>query len=460
MNHKSKTTGRKKQQLSYILTFVACMGMFLSTLDTGIMNVALPFFTRYFSTSENIAALSVVGYTVSLAAVIMPLGSLSDQIGKLKISFFGFLLFGISSLLCGLATNIISLIIFRIFQGIGAAALQATSSALITSYVEKEQLNKALGTLGIAIGLGPVLGPSVGGLFLSLGAWQWIFWINIPLVLITLFANVLLLKNINASPMKIKHFDYTGGSLCLITIIFLLSGLNLITEPGQVILGIIFILSSIAVLIALIKAEKKEENPLFHLQEYRKSKMTLDLMETALLGFATSIIFLFPPFLLEQLLHVSSGKTGLYVLGAPIGLVLFSKISGNLNDGSKHQQFTKVGLIIMCISFLLLALSSQLWTPILITFLLFIFGVGAGFFQPANIAIIMQSSSQKIQSEVGSLQRMIQNVGIAVSTTIGSAILTLDFSLRTNLTIGWVLTAVLLSLTILIQLFNKKQKHS
>ena len=151
MDDNIDSTNINQRKLGYMLTFVACMGMFLSTLDTGIMNVALPFFTQYFSTNENIAAMSVVGYTVSLAAVIMPLGSLSDQIGKLKISFFGFLLFGISSLLCGIAVNIQSLIIFRIFQGIGAAALQATSSALITSYVKKEQLNKALGTLGVAI---------------------------------------------------------------------------------------------------------------------------------------------------------------------------------------------------------------------------------------------------------------------------------------------------------------------
>ncbi|AYW51406.1 MFS transporter [Tetragenococcus halophilus] len=440
-----------------MLTFVACMGMFLSTLDTGIMNVALPFLTQYFSTNENVAAMSVVGYTVSLAAVIMPLGSLSDQIGKLKISFFGFLLFGISSLLCGLAVNIQSLIIFRIFQGIGAAALQATSSALITSYVKKEQLNKALGTLGVAIGLGPVLGPSIGGLFLFLGAWRWIFWLNIPLVFITLFANIFLLKKIKIPATKIKHFDYKGVGLCLAAITFLLSGLNLVAKSGQMFIGITFMISALIVLVILIRVEKKQKDPLFHLQEYRKSKITLDLIETALFGFATSIIFLLPPFLLEQLLHVSSGKTGLYVLGAPIGLVLFSKISGNLNNGTKHHQFVRIGLITMSLSFLVLALTSQLWTPFLITFLLFLYGIGAGFFQPANIAIIMQSSSQKLQSEIGSLQRMVQNVGIATSTTIGSIILTLNFSLRTNLTIGWGLTASLLLLISLINMFQKNK---
>ncbi|QXN86231.1 MFS transporter [Tetragenococcus halophilus] len=453
-----KITNGKKPQLSHALTFVACMGMFLSTLDTGIMNVALPLFTQFFNTHENIAAMSVVGYTVSLAAVIMPLGSLSDRIGKLKISFFGFLLFGISSLLCGLAPNILFLIIFRVFQGIGAAALQATSSALITSYVKKEQLNKALGTLGIAIGLGPVLGPSIGGMFLSLGAWQWIFWINIPLVLVTLFVNLFLLKQIKSSPVKINSFDYKGTSLCLTAIVLLLSGLNFIVEPSQLALGTIFILGAMIVFIMLIKVEQKQENPLFHLQDYRKSKIALDLLETALLGFATSMIFLLPPFLLEQLLHISSGKTGLYVLGAPIGLVVFSKISGNLNDGTKHQQFVRIGLWTMFISFILLALTSKLWTPILVTSLLFIYGAGAGFFQPANIALIMQSSSQKMQSEAGSLQRMIQNIGIAISTTVGSGILILPFSLRTNLTIGWGLTTSLLFITLFTHLFIKRAK--
>jgi len=144
------------------IIIIAGMGMLLSTLDTGIINVALPFFQKEFNVSASLTALSVVGYTVSLAIFILPFGYLSDKFGKLKMSLFGLFLFGLGSLLCGTANSISGLILFRIIQGIGASALQATSAALITTLIDRKFIPDALGILGIMIGLGPVLGPSIG----------------------------------------------------------------------------------------------------------------------------------------------------------------------------------------------------------------------------------------------------------------------------------------------------------
>ena len=168
-----------KRTKNHLIILIAGMGMLLSTLDTGIINVALPFLQHQFHSTTSIAALSVVGYTTSLAVLILPFGYLSDQIGKLKLIIFGF-----GSILCGLATNISGLIIFRIIQGIGAAALQATSAALITTLMDHDRVSKALGILGIMIGLGPILGPSIGGFFLALNVWRFIFWINVPFAIL------------------------------------------------------------------------------------------------------------------------------------------------------------------------------------------------------------------------------------------------------------------------------------
>lgn len=166
-----------------LIITIAGMGMLLSTLDTGIINVALPFLENQFHTSTSVAALSVTGYTMSLAIFILPFGYLSDRYGKLKLSLIGLLLFGVGSVLCGLANNMIALISFRILQGIGAAGLQATSAALITTLIEPKHVPSALGILGIMIGLGPILGPSIGGLFLALHLWRLIFGLTFPLLL-------------------------------------------------------------------------------------------------------------------------------------------------------------------------------------------------------------------------------------------------------------------------------------
>jgi len=177
--------------------------MLLSTLDTGIINVALPFFQKEFNDSARLSALSVVSYTLSLSILILPFGYLSDQFGKLKISLIGLILFGLGSILCGTANNIFELILFRAIQGIGAAALQATSAALITTLVDRKFISNALGILGIMIGLGPVLGPSIGGLFLSMGLWRLIFWINVPFVVLGVACNYLLIKTISEKKFAI-----------------------------------------------------------------------------------------------------------------------------------------------------------------------------------------------------------------------------------------------------------------
>ena len=193
-----------------LVVIVAGIGMLLSTLDTGIINVALPFFKSYFETTADIAAIAVTGYTISLAVFILPFGLLSDKFGKLSFSYIGLIIFGLSSLLCGLSANIQMLIMFRIFQGIGAAALQATSASLITTLVSAEKSSSAIGVLGIMIGVGPVLGPSLGGLLLSLNSWRGIFWLNIPFVLLGLICNHKLITNISENKYA-KHIDYPGS---------------------------------------------------------------------------------------------------------------------------------------------------------------------------------------------------------------------------------------------------------
>ncbi len=151
-----------------LITTIAGLGMLLSTLDTGIINVALSFLKVHFQTTTSITAFAVTGYSLALAIFILPLGVFSDKLGKLKISYLGFVLFGLSSLFCGFSNSISWLIVGRIIQGIGAAALQATSAALITTLVSEETKNSSISILGVMIGLGPVLGPSLGGILLSL----------------------------------------------------------------------------------------------------------------------------------------------------------------------------------------------------------------------------------------------------------------------------------------------------
>ena len=438
-----------KQLQDLLITIVAGMGMLLSTLDTGIINIALPFLKEQFQTSTDIAAFTITGYTLALAISILPLGVLSDKFGKLKISYLGFVLFGLSSLFCGLINNISLLIIGRIFQGIGAAALQATSAALITTLVSEKRKNSSIGILGIMIGLGPILGPSLGGIILSLSFWQLIFLINIPFVILGIACNNFLLNKLSEKNNN-RQLDMLGITINTLMLVSLLLGLSLLNKSHLFVVGIILILSSLLLGIIFYYVELNNKHALIDIKGLKNNPQVISyLFQTVTFGFASAMIFLLPPFIFEPSYHLEVGQTGFLVLGAPTGLVLFSRISSKINNGNKNKLFSHIGLSIIIISLIFLLLINPNWPYQLLTLGLFIYGIGGGYFQPANIASIMQASPMEIQGSTGALQRMLQNVAISIGSAIGATCLNIwsnDLLLATR--IGWGITLILVIISL------------
>ena len=361
-----------KQLQDLLITIVAGMGMLLSTLDTGIINIALPFLKEQFQTSTDIAAFTITGYTLALAISILPLGVLSDKFGKLKISYLGFVLFGLSSLFCGLINNISLLIIGRIFQG----------------KLSEKNNNRQLDMLGITI-------------------------------------NTLMLVS-------------------------LLLGLSLLNKSHLFVVGIILILSSLLLGIIFYYVELNNKHALIDIKGLKNNPQVISyLFQTVTFGFASAMIFLLPPFIFEQSYHLEVGQTGFLVLGAPTGLVLFSRISSKINNGNKNKLFSHIGLSIIIISLIFLLLINPNWPYQLLTLGLFIYGIGGGYFQPANIASIMQASPMEIQGSTGALQRMLQNVAISIGSAIGATCLNIwsnDLLLATR--IGWGITLILVIISL------------
>ncbi|WP_415782807.1 MFS transporter [Alicyclobacillus pomorum] len=133
--------------------------------------------------------------------------------------------------MCGLSQTTAELITSRTVQGIGAAMLQATSAAIITTIIPRDRQGPALGTLGILMGLGPVLGPSVGGTLISFSGWRSIFWINIPVAVAGLIGCGQLKRTVN-EVLKPVHLNVTGNLLLSMSILALLSGI-----PVRVVYG-------------------------------------------------------------------------------------------------------------------------------------------------------------------------------------------------------------------------------
>lgn len=445
-----------------IIVFTAGIGMLLSTLDSGIINVALPTLSKAFNVNVSLITWSVTLYTLLLTGTIIIFGRLSDKYGRINIYSIGLIIFLISSILCGLSNQIEQLIIFRGFQGIGAAMLQGTATAIITTSIPEERQGSALGTLSILLGIGPVLGPSVGGGLISIGSWRWLFWINIPIVLLGLIGCIILKKYIKETKSFSLKLDLSGNLFLFLSILFLLLSLTFgahksIISPSVSINFLLFI----TIFLIFIIWELKTRDPIIHLHLFKKLSFSAPIFAIFVFGGTTSLGFIIPPYFLEEVKQFSSWQVGLVNLACPLGLVIVSKIAGKLISSLGSIILMVIGLFLMIISYAILGALQENWGAIIITLLLLIYGIGGGFFLPSNTSSIMGAVSEHMQGTVGATQRMVQNIGIAVYTAITSLFINKSSSTE-KLIIGaresWIFAAITLVLALLPLLFKLIQR--
>jgi len=401
----------------HLVVFTAGIGMFLSTLDSGIINVALPTLSKSFNVDTSFITWSVTLYTLLLTGTIIIFGRLSDKYNRLNIYSFGLTIFLIASILCGFSNNIMQLIMFRGLQGIGAAMLQGTATAIITTTIPENRQGSALGTLSILLGIGPVLGPSIGGLLISVGNWRWIFWINIPFIFIGLIGCLFLKRYIKEQKSTSIHLDIRGNSLLFLSIFCLLISLTSWSYHSIFNISVygnflIFIVSFCLFIIW----ELKTNHPIIDLRLFKNVSFSSPIFAIFVFGGTTSLGFIIPPYILEKINHLSSWQIGLVNLTSPLGLVLTSKISGKLISRIGNIVLMTTGLIIMIVAYTSLGLLQYILNPVTISLLLLIYGIGGGFFLPSNTSAIMGTVSQDMQGTAGATQRMVQNIGIAFYT--------------------------------------------
>ena len=172
---------------SGLIFIIVLIGPFMATLDSSIVNVALPTIAYELSVGMNIVQWIVSAYIIVIVATILFFGRLSDIQGKKIVYVGGFLIFSIGSLLCGISTNVYFLIFSRIVQGIGASMIMACNQGLIIDIFEKEERGKALGISGTVVAVGTLVGPPLGGIIVGYLNWQFIFFANIPIGIIAFY---------------------------------------------------------------------------------------------------------------------------------------------------------------------------------------------------------------------------------------------------------------------------------
>ncbi len=393
------------------------MGIFLTTIDGTIVNVALPTLVHELNTDFATVQWVVLAYLLTLSTLLLSMGRLGDMVGKKPVYMAGFVLFTLSSLLCGLAPTIYWLIGFRVLQAIGAAMTQALGTAIITEAFPDSERGKALGASGTLVSIGIVLGPTLGGLLIESLSWHWIFLVNLPVGIIGVW---MVIRNVpNLQPVGEQRFDYAGAAVLFIGLLTLLMGLTLGQQWGFGDQRVWLMLAGALLAIGLfIGIEARVEQPMIDLQLFRSQLFSINLITGLAVFIAVAGVFILLPFYLEGVLGYGPRAVGLLVAAVPILLGVTAPISGLLSDRYGTRLIASIGLAVLAGGY---AAMSRFTAETNLTYYLIAvlpFGAGMGIFQSPNNSAVMGAvprSKLGIASGLLAITRTLgQTTGIAV----------------------------------------------
>lgn len=360
------------------ILFAVMLGLFLGALDQTIVGPALPTIVTQLS-GNDYYVWAVTIYLLTSTISVPFWGKLSDLYGRKPIFMMGIVIFLIGSALSGLSQNMGMLILFRGIQGIGAGSLFPVALAVIGDLFTPAERGKYQGLFGAVFGIAFVVGPLVGGFLTENISWHWIFYVNIPIGLVSLFViNRLLptVKNARAS----SDFDILGGAIFTVAITFLLIGLTNKQFGGwtdPTVGG--FMAAGLLGIVVFLLAEARAKEPIIPLHLFRNRTYTSSMVATFFASFAFfgSVIFLPRWF---QFVHgFSPTWSGLAVLPLMVGLIFSSIVSGLIVARTGRYKWLTVGAIILMgiATALMTQLTADTALPI-VWFWMFLAGLGVG----------------------------------------------------------------------------------
>ena len=395
----------------------------MGQLDASIVTVAFPTLQRSFGAS--LAAVQWVGqaYLLVLIGFLPAVGRYADMVGRKLLYTYGFLLFIIGSLLCGLAPSLPTLIAFRALQGFGAAMLQANSVAIIVGAVAGKQLGRAIGVQGAAQALGLALGPAAGGLLIALGGWRLIFFINVPIGLAATVSAWYLIPRSRHLAAR-ASYDWAGLAIFLPAVCALLLGVSYGNHYGWGSPLIIGPLAAAALLFAaFIERERRAPTPMLDLSLFSKANFGAGVASgllSYLVLFGTLTVV---PFLLEITHRQSTGAAGAEIFLLPFGLGVVAPLAGHLADRLGARPLTVGGMLLSAAALILSALSHAVLGVFLLSLLLV--GVGLGAFTPPNNAAIMGSAPPHQSGVASGALNMTRGMGTSLGLALAGLVYTL-----------------------------------
>ncbi len=430
-NHTEAENGEHEKQVKVgVLISATGIGVFLASLDGTIINISLKTMKTSLGVEQHQIQWVILSYLLTMIAFTAIAGDLGDRFSNKIIFQIGMGIFAISSLLCFFAKTLTVLVLFRVFQGIGATGLIANGIAIITRFTTKENRGLAIGLNSFLVAIAISLGPIVGGVLTEYFGWPYIFLVNVPVGLLGMawvqFA-------IPATPPLTdtrRKADVVGSAslaLFLSLLVFSFSiYVNQIISRSKLWFGISLV-GSVVFFVIFILWERRSDHPIVDLSMFKNRRFSFGVFTAVLAYLGLCVIIYQLPFFLQEILLLTPLQTGVIILGTPAAMAVSAILSGFLSDRIDARYIATFGIGGMMISLIIAAVfiteNTSNWV---IAIIAVIIGFSLGSFIAPNSNSVMSVAPEEKLGVANGMLGLSTNVGFSLGTALATAIFTLN----------------------------------
>jgi len=362
------------------------IGVGMASLDTAIANTALPAIADQLHTSPAASVWIINVYQLAMVATLLPFAALGEVIGYRRISIAGLVLFTLASLGCACSWSLSSLVIARLFQGVGASAIMGVNTAMLRAIFPARLQGRGFGLNSLVVAVAFAVGPTTASLILSAWTWPWLFAINVPLGVFAFFLGQKVLPMTHRATHKIDGLTalYNVGAFSML--ILLLGDAAHLADKKALLLELAV---TAFFFVLLLRRQKGHQAPMLPVDLFRRPMFFLSVV-TSICTFATqSLAFVSLPFYFETVLGRSPVETGFLITPWAVLVAIMAPVAGRLSDHYSPGILGGIGLAILSLGMMSL-LGISLHPSVLdICWRMALCGVGFGFFQAPNLKAIM-----------------------------------------------------------------------
>jgi EmrB/QacA subfamily drug resistance transporter len=418
---------------NWLIFLMVAIGIFMATLDGSIVNIALPSIMADLGVPLATIQWVTMIYLLTVTSLLLSFGRLSDIRGRRMVYSLGLCLFSFGSFFCGIAPSAHWLIGARFFQGLGAAMTMACTPALIVDTFPETERGRAIGMMGAVVASGLTAGPVLGGLLIYYFSWRSIFYINVPIGLLTAAGVFFLLKGSKADITRQETFDWPGAVLLAILLGSLLMGITHAYDWGYFSLPTLSLIAiSILAAACLIYVETRVKHPILSRSLFAIRLFSMPIIAAVILFVCLfALVFLMPFYLIHP------GGYPVNVVGGImacifVSLFVVSPFSGALYDRIGSRLLCTLAMAIISCSLFSLSTIPANASFFSIIWRLSLAGIGTALFLPPNSAAAFSAVSPESRGVASATVAAARNLGMVLGVAIAGAIFNSVFFTLSN----------------------------